>query len=109
MFWSSKDTGRREFCMLQNRSHGCHERGGTSGSKLKRGALNVKRRVSHSQLGGGRRQGARGRHSYFATKDTKGNRFCMGTAGGGQMQLSAHIRNLPFEKIVWVPPSNVIF
>ena len=33
------------------------------------------------------RGGARGRHSYFATKDTKGNRFCMGTAGG--------IRNSP--------------
>ena len=27
---------------------------------------------------------SRGRHSYFATKDTKGNRFCMGTAGSAQ-------------------------
>ena len=42
--------------------------GGTSGSKLKRGALNVKRRVSHSQLGG---EGDRGRGDVTAILQPK--------------------------------------
>ena len=43
-------------------------KGGTSGSKLKRGALNVKRRVSHSQLGG---EGDRGRGDVTAILQPK--------------------------------------